>query len=97
MAYRKSRTRGKSHNRSRRADDYALGWVIGVRSVVEEFAESIPKIVNRYMDLRHTDLQPIKQHNRKLDRGRMAEGYTDGEKVRLHQGVGMTPQRRLEG
>jgi len=80
--------RGKRKNRVRAADEYALGWVFGVRRNVEAFAQPVPQVVKDYIQ-RHERLVEVAP----LDRGRARDsrhllaGVADGATVQLQHGV----------
>lgn len=81
--------RGKRYSRIRRADAYAMGWVIAVEAKVREFAQAVPKIVGQYLKVCQPGLVTIKPVNRtsEKDRLHMGAGYIDGQAVDLHHGV----------
>lgn len=96
--YRRARTRGKAHGRNKRADDYAWGWVLGVREQVDRFAEAVPAVVDQYLGEHYSaNLIPLKGRGdrRPSDMGKVVEGMIDGAKVKLHQGVGAEPVRQI--
>lgn len=90
-------TRGKRANRIRRADDYALAFVIAIGDEVERFAGKVPYVVERaYLAIR--EQRGLVKRNRKvgkLDDRAAAAGFTEGSKVRLQTAVHGEEQRRL--
>jgi hypothetical protein len=87
--YRKRRTRGAAHTRTARADAWALGWVGGVRRLVEQVRPPRPAVVDRYMAARHADLPPARPSRIRLDSRHVEAGWWAGRTsgVRLHHGV----------
>lgn len=90
--------RGKRANRIRRADAHALGWVIGVRLKVEEFASEIPGIVGQYLSERHSQLVTFKpiDRSKKCDAKDSLAGFIEGSNVDIHHGVSDVEKRRLK-
>lgn len=83
------RQRGRRASRVRRADAYAWGWAVAVRAKVREFAQTTPKIVGQYLQIRHPGLvnyKPVARHEDENGMHRLA-GWISGQGVELHHGV----------
>ena len=81
--------RGRRANKIRRADDYALGWVVAVRATVERFARPVPEAVGAYLAKSGAELAEFKPRDRGRDRdSRHARaGWAAGQGVDLQNAV----------
>ncbi len=93
------RQRGRRALRVRRADAFAWGWVMAVRSKVKAFARSTPRIVGQFLQERHPGLVPIEPIDRRNEKDgvhRMT-GWLHGQEVDLHHGVHGSAPLQIEG
>jgi Protein of unknown function (DUF2786) len=79
--------RGKRKNKIRRADQYAMGWVISVESTLVAFAKNIPSVVDKYYKEKALVKRNVKQKEGRVDLNSVARGLVDGKDIKLHQGV----------
>ncbi|MCW7552567.1 DUF2786 domain-containing protein [Endozoicomonas gorgoniicola] len=100
-AYMKTLRRYRKVNKTRKADLFALHWVIGVYEKVQEFVQSEENkaLINRYMDAEHSKVEPTKQRTHKAkaqDRDAIYSGYQAGKNADLHRGMSGDETKRLE-
>lgn len=86
-----------------RGDEFARGWVHGVRRVVERFAQPTraEQLLLTYMEAKHPDLKQVTPRDsakgRKVSSGHVQRGYQLGQHAQLEHGIGQgKPQERLE-
>jgi hypothetical protein len=91
----------KPITKTSRGDQFALGWVYGVRELVESFAgtERDQQLIEQYMAERHPDLQTARVNDRAKGRNVSHndtwQGHLAGQKAQLNRGVGGSEQRGL--
>jgi hypothetical protein len=87
--HRRRRTRGAEHKRTARADAWAVGWVEGVRRLVEQVRPGLPAVVGEYMAKQHPALVAPKVRRAPIDTRHATDGYIAGlaSGVHLHPGV----------
>ena len=100
-AYLKSLSRYKKANKTRKADLFALHWVMAVWGKVEEFnqKDEVKTLVSQYMAAKHEGRQPSKPRKHKAkagDEDAMYHGFQAGQKASLHQGMTGEDRKRLE-
>lgn len=86
------RLRGKRYNRVRKADDFALGWVVAVAREVQRFAKPVPNEVGTFIARQMTVTSDLVVRDRGRDRDgtHRWRGHSEGSKVELQHGVGGT-------
>lgn len=92
----------KPITKTTRGDEFARGWVMGVRLVVERFAQPAKdaQLLLDYMAAKHGDLKSSKVTDRakarKVASGHVTRGYQVGKQARLDHGIGQgRAQERL--
>ncbi len=91
----------KPITKTARGDEFAWGWVRGVRSLVESFAgtERDQVLIEQYMAARYPDLETKQAKDRAKGRNvshnDMAQGRAAGGKAQLMRGVGAMARRGL--
>jgi hypothetical protein len=91
----------KPITKTARGDEFALGWVYGVRNLVESFAgtERDQQLIEQYMAARYPDLRTTqvkdRAKGRNISHNDMAQGHASGMKAQLNRGVGGVAQQRL--
>lgn len=91
----------KPITKTARGDEFALGWVYGVRSLVESFAgtERDQLLIEQYMADRHPDLKSAtvkdRAKGRNVSHNDMAQGHAAGKQAQLNRGVGGVAQQGL--
>ncbi len=91
----------KPITKTARGDEFALGWVYGVRDLVESFAggERNQQLIEQYMAARHPDLKTrtVKDRakGRNVSHNDLAQGRAAGQQAQLNRGVGGIEQRGL--
>lgn len=83
-----------------RGDAFALGWVMGVRQQLQDFAgERHQNLLDAYKALRFPDLASSSVKSRVVGRNVRGEshaaGYTAGQAAKLHHGVGQATDQAL--
>lgn len=84
-----------------RGDEFAFGWVCGVRGLVESFAgtEHNQQLIEQYMAARYPDLRTkqVKDRakGRNVSHNDMSQGRAAGMKAELNRGVGGMAQQGL--
>ncbi len=89
--------RGKRSSRIKKANAFAIGWVIAVRLKVDAFATATPDIVKEYILSKWRGLTEIELKNpkgRAIDSAK-TEGFIEGDKVELHNAVGAKFQKKI--
>jgi hypothetical protein len=87
--------RFKRSNRIARADQYCIGWVVGVRRACEKLvpATELPAIIEQYLsakrDLVEKEARPARKPNTNSAAAEWDanQGYQDGSQVDIQQGV----------
>lgn len=89
----------KPVTKTARGDEFAFGWVCGVRDLVESFAgnERNAQLIEQYMQQHHPDMQTVKAKDRAKGRNvshnDLSQGIVAGGKAQLHRGVsGLEPK-----
>lgn len=91
----------KPITKTARGDEFALGWVYGVRRLVESFAgtERDQQLIAQYMAERYPDLKSAtvkdRAKGRNVSHNDMAQGHAAGKQAQLNRGVGGVAQRGL--
>lgn len=92
----------KPITKTARGDEFARGWVAGVRRVVERFAqpEKDEQLLLSYMAAKHPDLKEVTPRDaakgRKVASGHAHRGYQLGQQAQLDRGIGQgKPQERI--
>ncbi len=90
----------KPITKTARGDEFALGWVYGVRSLVERFAgaESNQALIEQYMAAKHPDLATTRIKNRAAGVVRysdQAAGREAGQKAQLNRGLNGVERQEL--
>ena len=91
---KKQPSRCKSLTKTARGDEFARGWIYGVRGLVERFAgkEENQLLIEQYMQAKFPDLKTQKSVNRALGRNvnsqDLYEGISAGRSADLNRGVG---------
>lgn len=84
--------RTKKANKTKRGDEFALGWAYGVNSSVKKLVpeNSIPAVVKTYYDKKATGMEEAKIKSiivRPSKADSLRKGYAEGEKVDLRKPV----------
>lgn len=93
----------KPITKTARGDQFALGWVQGVRELVESFSgvDRNGKLIEQYMADRHPDLQEVtikdRAKGRNVSHNDIHQGRIPGSQARLNHGVGGTWRQDLVG
>lgn len=91
----------KPITKTARGDEFALGWVYGVRNLVETFAgtERDQLLIEQYMAERHPDLTNAtvkdRAKGRNVSHNDSMQGHAAGKRAQLNRGVGGMAQRGL--
>lgn len=88
-------------NKKLKGDSFCIGWVNGVRSVVNDFVLNDKQVeaLEYYKSVKHPDLYVTPHKSLKKYRGAdddRANGYILGKKANLHRGTGHQDTNRLE-
>lgn len=91
----------KPITKTARGDEFALGWVYGVRNLVETFAgtECDQLLIKQYMAERYPDMKSTafkdRAKGRNVSYNDMAQGHRAGQQAQLNRGVGGPGQQGL--
>lgn len=91
----------KPITKTARGDEFALGWVYGVRSLVESFSgtERNQQLIEQYMAARYPDLRTSqvkdRAKGRNVSHNDIAQGHAAGKQAQLNRGVGGVAQQEL--
>ncbi|MDP3652430.1 MAG: DUF2786 domain-containing protein [Rhodoferax sp.] len=91
----------KPITKTARGDEFARGWVIGVRGLIESFAgsERDQVLTEQFMATRYPALASVKVKDRTKGRNvafnDSNQGYDAGKQAQLNRGVGGVPERGL--
>ncbi len=97
--YYKTR-RGKRVNKIKKADVFAMGWVISVSELVNDFAQplKVKEAINKYLDIYHPGLTKYTPRNIKIKAGNIdaaLSGMSAGQNANLKNGVNSTTRPLL--
>lgn len=84
----------KPITKTARGDQFALGWVYGVRDMLDKFANSDrnQELLENYMAAKHPNMETVKSKDRAVGRNvrddDISRGFDSGKRAQLQRGVG---------